>query len=225
MKTVGYIRVSTQGQADQGVSLENQENRIRAYCEFNGLDLVGVIADAGLSGKNVTGRPGAQQLLGLIQARKVEAVVVLKLDRLGRSTQDLLEIATLLDKKGIALHSLTEKLDTSTALGKFFFTLTSALSEMERGIVSERTKSAMSQLRANGKRISGQAEFGFEFDADGNVVQNDHEQAIIGKIGELSAQGMSIRAIQAELAREGYLSRNQKPLSLATIHGILRKAA
>jgi site-specific DNA recombinase len=225
MKAIGYVRVSTQGQVDNGVSLEMQETRIRAYCEFNDLDLVDVITDAGLSGKNVTGRPGAQMLLGMIQARKGDAVVIYKLDRLGRSTSDLLDIAKLMEKKSVTLHSLTEKLDTSTPHGKFFFTLTGALAEMERGIVSERTKSAMSQKRANRQRISGQAEFGFEFDVDGNVVQNDHEQTIIAKIRDLSSQGMSIRNIQAELTREDYLSRNGKPLSIATIHGILRKAA
>ncbi len=225
MKAIGYTRVSTQGQADNGISLEMQETKIRAYCEFNDLDLVEIITDAGLSGKNVTGRPGVQRLLDLIQGKKVEAVVVYKLDRLGRSTMDLLEISKLLDKKNVSLHSLTEKLDTSTPHGKFFFTLTGALAEMERGIVSERTKSALGQKRANGKRISGQAEFGYEFDADGNVVQNAHEQAIIAKIRQLSSQGMSIRNIQAELTREGYLSRQGNALSVATIHGIMRKAA
>lgn len=225
MKAIGYTRVSTQGQADNGISLEMQETKIRAYCEFNDLDLVEIITDAGLSGKNVTGRPGVQRLLDLIQGKKVEAVVVYKLDRLGRSTMDLLEISKLLDKKNVSLHSLTEKLDTSTPHGKFFFTLTGALAEMERGIVSERTKSALGQKRANGKRISGQAEFGHEFDADGNVVQNAHEQAIIAKIRQLSSQGMSIRNIQAELTREGYLSRQGNALSVATIHGIMRKAA
>ena len=225
MKAIGYARVSTQGQVDNGISLEMQETKIRAYCEFNELDLVEIITDAGLSGKNVTGRPGVQRLLDLIQGRKVEAVVVYKLDRLGRSTMDLLEISKLLDKKNVSLHSLTEKLDTSTPHGKFFFTLTGALAEMERGIVSERTKSALGQLKANGRRTSGQAEFGYEFDADGNVVQNAHEQAIIAKIRQLSSQGMSIRNIQAELTREGYLSRQGNALSVATIHGIMRKAA
>ena len=225
MKAIGYTRVSTQGQADNGISLEMQETKIRAYCEFNDLDLVEIITDAGLSGKNVTGRPGVQRLLDLIQGKKIDAVVIYKLDRLGRSTSDLLVIAALMKKKNVALHSLTEKLDSSTALGQFFFTLTGALAEMERGIVSERTKSALGQKRANGKRISGQAEFGYEFDADGNVVQNAHEQAIIAKIRQLSSQGMSIRNIQAELTREGYLSRQGNALSVATIHGIMRKAA
>ena len=83
----------------------------------------------------------------------------------------------------------------------------------------------MSQLRVNRKRISGQAEFGYKFDTDGNVVEDSHEQAIISRIRELSTQGMSIRHIQAELTREGYLSRNGNALSISTIHGILRKAA
>ncbi|MGO8881530.1 MAG: recombinase family protein [Desulfomonilaceae bacterium] len=225
MKVVGYKRVSTQGQVRDGISLELQENKIRAYCELNDLELTEIIEDAGLSGKNVSGRPGVQHLLGLIQGKKIDAVVVYKLDRLGRSTQDLLEIATLLEKKGIALHSLTEKLDTSTALGRFFFTLTGSLAELERMVISERTRSAMSQLRVNRKRISGQAEFGYKFDTDGNVVEDSHEQAIISRIRELSTQGMSIRHIQAELTREGYLSRNGNALSISTIHGILRKAA
>ena len=123
-RAVGYIRVSTTGQAKDGFKLPMQESKIRAYCELNELDPIDIIADAGVSGKNLTGRRGAQELISLIERRKIDAVVIYKLDRLGRKTRDLLEISDLLKKKNVALHSLTEKLDTSTPLGQFYFTIT-----------------------------------------------------------------------------------------------------
>ena len=225
MITIGYIRVSTPNQVRDGVSLEMQESKIRAYCDQNDMSLSEIITDAGLSGKNVSGRPGVQRLLGHIKSKKVDSVVIYSLSRLGRSTSDLLQIASLLEKNNITLHSLTEKLDTSSAIGKFFFTLISGLSEMERGLISERTKGALSQKRANGLRISGKAEFGYCFDSEGKILEDEHEQAIIERASELSEQGMSVRKIQSQLAADGYFSRNGKMLSLSTLHRIIRKRA
>ena len=83
MKAIGYIRVSTDEQAREGISLENQKAKITAYCELNDLDLVEIIEDAGKSGKDLN-REGIQSLLGKVKARTIDAVVVYKLDRLSR---------------------------------------------------------------------------------------------------------------------------------------------
>nr|HPM25300.1 recombinase family protein [Phycisphaerae bacterium] len=86
-RAIGYIRVSTAGQASEGISLEAQETRIRAYCTLQGYRLLDVIVDAGESGKSLN-RPGVQQLLQQVQAKACEVVVIHKLDRLFRNTQD-----------------------------------------------------------------------------------------------------------------------------------------
>jgi site-specific DNA recombinase len=222
--TIGYIRVSTEKQADFGVSLEMQEKKIRAYCDLNDLNLTEVICDAGISGKNLS-RPGIQRVLELVKAGEVSGIVIYKLDRLGRSTSDLLDIAKLIDKKGVAIHSLTEKIDTSSAIGRFFFTLTSALAEMERGLISERTIAALAEKRAKNERTNFKAQFGYEFTPDGKVIENPIEQRIIQIVVELKAQGESVRGIQKRLTADGYLNRNGKPFATSAIFYMIKKAA
>ncbi len=226
-KAVGYIRVSTSGQAKEGFSLPMQESKIRAYCEFNELELADIIADAGISGKNLKGRPGAQKLISLIEHKKVDAVVIYKLDRLGRSTKDLINIAELLEKKHVALHSLTEKLDTSTALGRFFFTLTGALAEMERGIISERTVDGMAKKKSEGGRTTRHAEYGYRYKGD-KLVVNPHEQRIVSRIQELNSNGYSLRLIEQTLYEERLFNRCNKRMAATQIFrilGALKKAA
>ena len=226
MKTaIGYTRVSTTGQASDGFSLPMQENKIRAYCDLNDLDLVDVIVDAGISGKNLTGRPGVQQLISLIKTRKTDSVIVYKLDRLGRSTRDLIEIAELLKKKRVALHSVTEKLDTSTPHGKFFFTLTGAMAEMERDMISDRVKSGMAEKKSQGGRITRHAPYGYQFTPDGKLIENLQEKRIVKRIRQLNSNGFSIRAIEQKLFDEGILNRSSKKLTGTQIWRILQQAA
>src|SRR5271165_4473622 len=87
MQTIGYVRVSTDRQAEQGVSLEAQEAKIRAMAMVQSVELLEVIVDGGESAKSLN-RPGLQRLLALINAGKLEAVIVAKLDRLTRSVKD-----------------------------------------------------------------------------------------------------------------------------------------
>jgi predicted site-specific integrase-resolvase len=89
MKAVGYIRVSTEDQAREGISLEHQEVKVKAHAAINDLALVEIIRDEGASGKNLE-REGVKRLLKLVESGKVEAVIVYKLDRLSRKTLDTL---------------------------------------------------------------------------------------------------------------------------------------
>ena len=138
MKAIGYIRVSTEGQATEGVSLDAQASKIRAYCELNDFELVEIICDAGKSAKN-TDRDGLQQCLTMLSNNEASALVVYKLDRLSRKVLDALNLISEIESHGASLHSIVEKLDTQSALGKFFVNMTAALSQLERDQVSERT--------------------------------------------------------------------------------------
>jgi len=129
VKAVGYIRVSTTEQAGGGISLENQEAEIKAYCQLKDFDLIDIIPDAGISAKNLQ-RPGSQRVIKMAQRKRVDAVIVYKLDRMFRSTVDALEATKQFDRWRVSFHSIEEKLDTKSAMGKFFFTLTDALAEM-----------------------------------------------------------------------------------------------
>ena len=153
LRTVGYIRVSTSEQAEKGISLANQKQKIKAYAEVKDLDLIGIISDKGISGKNLN-RPGINEIINLINKGKIDAVVVYKLDRLTRNTKDLLYLFDdLFTKKDVMFYSLNENIDTSTAMGKFFLTLMGAMGQMERDLIGERTKDVLAKLKKDGRRL------------------------------------------------------------------------
>jgi len=98
----------------------------------------------------------------LARRKEIDAVVVYKLDRIFRSTIDALETTKGFDKWGVSFHSIQETLDTRSAMGRFLFTLTAALAEMERRLIGERTKAALSQKRSRNEKIGGDIPFGFD---------------------------------------------------------------
>ena len=136
-KAIGYVRVSTVMQANEGVSLDAQKAKIKAYCEFNDLELVEIVVDAGKSAKN-TDREGLQTCLEKLANGEATELVVFKLDRLSRKVLDVLNLINAIEACGGSLHSISEKLDTSSALGKFFVNMTAALAQLESNQISER---------------------------------------------------------------------------------------
>ena len=178
MKTIGYVRVSTEDQAKEGVSLENQKSKIEAYSQLKDLTLVEIVEDAGLSAKNLK-RPGVQKVLRLARKKEIDAIVVYKLDRIFRSTTDALETTRLFEKWGVSFHSIEETLDTQSAMGRFFFTLTAALAEMERRIIGERTKAALSHKRKRNEKTGGDVPYGYNLSSVGILIKNDAEQKVI----------------------------------------------
>src|SRR5438105_1968455 len=118
LPVLGYVRVSTDEQARDGVSLDAQAAKIRDYCRLHELPLARVLVDRGLSGKGLD-RPALQELFTAAEAGQVAGIVVYKLDRLSRRTRDLLDLVDRLERAGVALHSLQEKLDTKSAVGRF----------------------------------------------------------------------------------------------------------
>lgn len=225
MDSIGYIRVSTEGQAQEGVSLDAQRTRITAWSLANGYDLLTVHVDAGLSGGRADNRPALQA--ALTEACKHKAVlVVYSLSRLARSTTDAIAISERLAKSGADLASLSERIDTTSASGKMVFRMLAVLAEFERDQISERTRSSMSHLRSQGKRISGRLPFGHNLAANGeDLVPNPQEQQAIRLMQELRQQGRSLREIAAALTQRGIHSKEKTTWSAEAIRGILRKVA
>jgi DNA invertase Pin-like site-specific DNA recombinase len=225
---VAYVRVSTEEQANEGVSLEAQEHRIRAYCELRGLICSEVIIDAGVSaGKPLATRDGGARLLGLVKAKKVGAVVALKLDRLFRNCADCLSVVEGWDKAGVGVHLVDlggQAVNTSSAMGRFFLTVMAGAAELERNQVRERTSIAMQQLAANGRYTGGNAKFGFKTKADGSLHGDDTEHAVIARVRDARASGHSLRKIVRDLEAEGVRSRSGKPLALTQVARIARAA-
>ena len=223
MQAIGYARVSTEEQAKEGISMDLQRDKIRAYADLKGLDLVEIIEDAGLSAKDLK-RPGVQRVIEAARRRQVEAVVVFKLDRMFRDAADALTVTKAFDKRGVAFHSICETLDTRSAMGRFFFTVLAGFAEMERAKISERTREAMQHKRANNERV-GNIPFGWDLDGDnGQLVANEDEQHVIQRIHELRAEGLSLRDIAGELDDAGIQTKQgRRRWSAKVVRDILRR--
>jgi site-specific DNA recombinase len=205
MSAVGYVRVSTEDQVREGVSLEAQRAKLAAYCTLHALTLENCYVDEGISGKRADNRPGLQEAITRACAAK-GVLVVYSLSRLARSTKDAIEIAERLDKAGANLVSITERIDTTTSMGKFFFTTVAALAQLERDQISERTSMALAHLKQQNRRASGIVPYGFRI--NGELIESDPaEQRTLVLIRHMHRNGFSTRRIGRELAKLGMQPR------------------
>lgn len=221
---IGYVRVSTEEQAAEGVSLDAQRNRIAAWCELNGYRLAEVFIDAGISGKRADNRPALQAALSAVKSGG--ALVVYSLSRLARSTKDTIAIGERLERTGADLVSLSERIDTTTAAGKMVFRMLAVMAEFERDVIAERTTTAMRHKRAQGERV-GRIPFGFDLDADGVTLRrNDDEQRVLAIVAELRGRGMTLRGIADELTRRNIPTKSGATRwTHSTIQRLTRAAA
>lgn len=202
MKAIGYVRVSTEEQAREGISLENQRTKIQAYCRLHDMVLADIIEDAGKSGKDLN-REGIQAVIQRIKERGIDAVIVCKLDRLSRRVLDTLNLIELMKKHRVVFQSITYNIDTKTAMGKFFLNIMASLAQMERDLISERTKDAMRHKISRNER-AGQIPYGWMLADDGKTLLPNHEeQKVIRLIKELHGKGLNYTAICRELTRRG----------------------
>ena len=223
MLTIGYVRVSTDRQAEQGVSLETQEAKIRAMATVQGADLIDVVVDGGESAKSLN-RPGLQRIMTLVNSGKVQAVIVAKLDRLTRSVKDLCGLLELFERRKVALISVAEALDTGSAAGRLVITIMGAVSQWEREAIGERTRDALRHKRANGERV-GNIEFGYRLGEDGRHLEPEpSEQTALATIRELRAGGDTLRAIATTLNGCGHRTRRGSEWRLESVARVVQKA-
>ncbi|MCA9013007.1 MAG: recombinase family protein [Planctomycetaceae bacterium] len=200
-KVFGYVRVSTEQQANEGISLDAQKGKVASWCELNGHVLCGLFVDAGLSGKRADNRPELQKALDAV-TRCGGILLVYSLSRLARSTKDTLQISERLEKADADLVSLSEKIDTTSAAGKMVFRMLAVLAEFERDLISERTVAALQHKKRQGGRM-GQLPFGFTVGADGDkLVSAELEQKVIQQIHRLRKDGHTLQAIARQLVAE-----------------------
>ena len=223
MKAIGYVRVSTDKQADHGVSLEAQSEKVRAMAVVQGADLAEIIVDAGESAKSLN-RPGMERLMALVDSGAVSTVIVAKLDRLTRSVKDLADLLERFSPRGVSLVSVAESLDTGTAAGRLVLNIMTAVSQWEREAIGERTRDAMRHKRAKGERV-GNVPFGFRPAGDGlRLEEEPAEQNILSRIRELKAAGRTTREIADELNRQGFTTRRGTAWRFQYVAGALRAA-
>ena len=220
-KVIGYIRVSTQGQADKGVSLEAQRAKIEAWCNLNDGELVAVFEDAGISGGGMAKRDGLQDALKA--TTKGMALVAYSISRLARNTRDMLDIAERLEKKGADLVSLSERIDSSAASGRMVFRMLAVLAEFERDQAKERTCMVVAHKKANGEAYCG-APFGFDAIA-GRLVAVKKESAIVADILKLRESGASLADIANSLNDKGIEGKRGGKWFPSTVRYLIQRQA
>ncbi|MCP4011096.1 MAG: recombinase family protein [Proteobacteria bacterium] len=181
---IGYARVSLEEQKLHGMSLPDQEEKIRAYALTRDIEVVRVITEDVSGGKFLQERAGGQELLGVVRKKDVGHVISCKLDRIFRDTVDALTLARKWNKQGVALHLIDmggASVDTSTAAGEFLFTTLAGAANFERNRISERTREAL-QYRKNHRLVYCRfAPYGWR-KYEKRLIEVPQEQAIIDQI-------------------------------------------
>jgi site-specific DNA recombinase len=208
-RLIGYIRVSTEEQAKEGVSLASQRERLAAYALAHGAELVGIEADEGISGgKAPSKRPGISAAMGRLKSGEADGLIVVKLDRLTRSTRDCLALVDQMRDSGWHLVSVNEHLDTESAAGRLVLTVLAALSEMEREQIAERVTEAMGHIAREGRGRSHRLPFGLcTADGEATLTEGDtrklceqpEEQKQLRTLKRGRKQGMGARKLAALL--------------------------
>lgn len=219
-RVVAYVRVSTDKQADKGVSLEAQQAKVAAYAELYDLDVVETIVDAGASAKSLE-REGLQRALGMLKSGAADALLVVKLDRLTRSVADLGELVEAYFSQGRwALLSVSEQIDTRSAAGRLVLNVLASVSQWEREAIGERTSAAMQHKAAQGDYTGGGSPYGYQV-AGERLAPVPGEQAVISAARAARARGLSLRAVAAELDAAGHRSRSGRPFAAAQVARML----
>ncbi|MFQ4181535.1 resolvase [Clostridioides difficile] len=225
-----YCRVSTVEQAEEGYSVDEQRRRCIEYCEKEGHEVFKVYEDRGISGKNISGRPGLKDLLKDANDKKFDLVVVWKLNRISRRLIDILNIVDTLDKNSIAFRSLTESFETETPAGKLQLNIMGAISEFERGTIAENVKMGMIARAREGKWNGGKV-LGYdvvEIPSEGKkrketkLVINEKEAMTVRRIFELYSEGHGYKATVNRVNKEGHKSKRGNAFSTASIKEILK---
>lgn len=184
IRVVLYIRVSTQEQADEGYSIDEQKKRLLAYCKARGWVVVDILVDPGYSGSNLE-RPAMQSLIANI--KEYDMVLVYKLDRLSRSQKDTLYlIEEVFLPNGVDFVSINESFDTSTPFGRAMIGILSVFAQLEREQIKERTSMGRDARFREGKRVGSLAPIGYDYDPEiGILVPNEYEAAQVRLVFQL----------------------------------------
>ena len=225
-RAVGYIRVSTDMQAADGLSLDAQTAAIQRYCEMQGLRLVQIHKDVLSGGK--AERPGLQEALRALHCG-VEVLVVLKFDRLSRSIKHFCELYERYFESGEKeLVAIRESIRLDSSLGRALVSILLVFAQMEREATAERTREALRHMKSCGYR-HGKAPYGFMKvpRQDGSrfkvVVENPEEQAVLMRIKSWLDADVLIPSISARLDAEGVPPPLGKRWSFCTLYLLARR--
>ena len=219
-KVAIYTRVSTIEQAEGGYSLDEQQSKLKAYCDLRDWHVYKVYTDGGYSGSNLV-RPAMSALLEDANARKFDTVLVYKLDRLSRSQKDTLYlIEDVFNPLKIDFVSLSENFDTSTPYGKAGLSMVAVFAQLEREQIKERMQLGKLGRAKSGKPMNWAIKaFGYEY-KEGSLEIIPFEADIIRGMYEDYNAGISLHGLVIKLNEEGHLGKS-KPWSFNPVRRIL----
>ena len=225
-----YCRVSTVEQAEEGYSIDSQYQNIKEYCEREGHEIYKLYEDRGISGKNISNRPGIKQLLEDAKNNKFDLVLSWKLNRLSRKLLDILNIVEFLDKHNVAFRSLTESFETETPSGKLQLNIMGAIGEFERETIADNVRMSLIAKSKEGLWCGGVV-LGYdtvEIPNEGKKRKNtklqinEKEASTVRRIFELYSQGYGYKAVVNRINKEGYKTKRNNEFAVATVKEILK---
>lgn len=215
-----YARVSTEEQADQGYSLAAQLQMLRDFCEVFEMDIAGEYVDDGYSGTN-TRRPAYRRMFSPDERQRWDALVVIKMDRIHRNSKNFMLMIEDLSKNGQSFFSTTERIDTTTAVGRFAMDVIQRIAQLESEQIGERTKFGMIQKAEQKDGIMGfQPPYGYSI-ADGELISIPEEQIIVKRIFGSYLENSTLDEIASELNSSFIRTRNGNQWNKYNLRNIL----
>ena len=191
-----YVRVSTEEQAKEGISIDAQIDRCQAYCKARGWQVFKIYTDAGYSAGTLS-RPALKDLLEDARTKQLNILLVYKIDRFSRKLQDLISALEHLKAQNINFTSVTDQIDTTTAMGEAFFQIIGVFAQLERGMVKERVELAFDKKISTGELLN-RAPLGYTYNDQRKLVINSTEAVIVKEIFQMAATGISYKDICAQ---------------------------
>jgi len=222
MKALGYARISKD--EDGSISLDYQKAEIVKYCNREGLSLLRIEVDNGISGKSLKNRPAVQRVLQAVDAQTIDAVVVFKSDRVSRNGLESLQVEALMKQRAVHYFSVTEgRLAYDSVDDEFLSFIRAGLNQRERKLIALRTRTALQRKRERGERIGGRPRYGYQV-VNGKMVPHLREQEAIARMKALQAKKYSTREIVRALEEEGYRTRTGSLFNQTQVVRILKAA-
>ena len=219
IKAAIYTRVSTEDQAKEGFSLDAQIDKLRSYCKARDWDIFDEYVDDGYSGRNIK-RPAYTRMMKDIGMWKV--LLVIKMDRIHRNSKNFMLMMEDLIKQDREFVSMTESLDTSTAMGRFVMDIIQRIAQLESEQIGERVYLGMDQkAKINGGMLGFNIPYGYDYQ-DGRLVINEKEKIIVKSIFEQYIEGSSMKTIADYLNENNIPTKKNRTWASQTISKILK---
>ncbi len=220
MRTGIYVRVSTEEQVD-GFSINAQIDKLTKYIDVCGWEYVDIYIDEGISGKNISNRKAINRLICDVCNHRINNVLVYKLDRITRSVKDLIYLIELFDKYNCTFNSMTEKIDTSNAVGRMFIKIIGIFAEFERENLAERVSMGYEQKTREGNYTNCNGVYGYDYVNGVGLVLNEEESLVVKRIYNYFLDGNSMLSIVRKLESEFIKTKRGGKWRVSTIKSIL----